>query len=65
MRSIRVGERFQSGNYGSLLVYQEADLADRYRIVGLLVEGGGWAGIRVGIPEHELGSKFPVWEGSP
>lgn len=57
--SVKVGERFQSGNYGPLLVYQEADLADSRRMVGLLVEQGPSAGLRVGIPESQLGERFP------
>lgn len=57
--TVRVGERFASSNYGSLLVYERASVADRYRIVGLIVEGGASAGLRVGIPEHELGTTFP------
>jgi len=59
MADIRPGDRFRAGNYGPLVVYEMADLADRFRIVGLVVEGGRWAGTRVGIPEHELGVKFP------
>lgn len=54
-----VGQRFKSGNYGPLIVYRDASLTDRYRIVGLLVTEGKWAGVRLGIPEHQLGTHFP------
>jgi hypothetical protein len=56
---IQCGDQFQSGNYGPLLVYQKADLADRFRIVGLVVVSGRWVGTKVGIPEYELGTRFP------
>lgn len=53
-----IGDRFAS-NYGPLIVYREARLADANRMVGLVVEGGG---AKFGIPEHDPGSRFPRLE---
>lgn len=56
--STLVGRRYLTGNYGIVSVYKDADLADPHRVVGLVVLGS-LAGMRLGIPQHELGTKFP------